>query len=447
MDHCAFAAECRLLSACLSNQAASLCIRSNKLQEIVFTLQDVYRRDCDYLIEKCERLLQSISLRAAAKLTTKCMDTEIEVCTATSDELSMFGNICNTAVETPLISPEKMFHLANVAERMCIRAISTCAQQLSCVLSCMLTKMPCLQLSSTLSSYPINVRECIITGNGLDWYVPLHAFDFKWCKEKNVEWEQNIIQLVHNGNKIPANYVCLEFPAEDGCNCLGEQISCQVAATKLHELHLTYQAWGKGDLRMEIKILGETVFTSSPRYGFHPSFVISIFLQIRNYFWENDPDAMLQLWADISHMHADNVNLATEALKLLGFVLHEMPLRSYISANDGVISVIFNLMKWEDAALQKRGFLVLYMLTSCNPLFLSQVVSTPGFDVITYTAMDMFTDDWAVQVHGCCLIKRIAKRSVEGKNILLSGRAIEVCTRALSVTGRGAENALRALRQ
>jgi len=60
--------------------------------------------------------------------------------------------------------------------------------------------------------------------------------------------------------------------------------------------------------------------------------------------------------------------------------------------------------------------------------------------------MDAIPDNHGLQAFACGLFKKIASKSPSGKNVLLSGRALNVCRRATLICPFYANLAIEALR-
>jgi hypothetical protein len=96
------------------------------------------------------------------------------------------------------------------------------------------------------------------------------------------------------------------------------------------------------------------------------------------------------------------------------------------------------------AQIQWLGFVFLSWFAHSGRV--ENILAVDGWDARVYDAMDAFPDDTDVQIRGCGLCKRIADKSVSGKEILLSGRATEVCQRARLIVSYYANEAIEALR-
>ena len=178
-----------------------------------------------------------------------------------------------------------------------------------------------------------------------------------------------------------------------------------------------------------------------------PDAAIAELDHIQEQYVDDQPPSMLTAWCDIASAHSDNSAVAAKATEAICDAVRNNPRNAAAAVGAGVIPVVLALMARHVPSehVQGRGCWALRLLVGAHPAAADAIASNEGFDGRLYVAMEAHLTSGLVQGNACLAIERIAKHSVTGKMVLVSGRAVEVCTRAVRVTQDSAYDALAVL--
>lgn len=152
-------------------------------------------------------------------------------------------------------------------------------------------------------------------------------------------------------------------------------------------------------------------------------------------------------WHDITFTHSGDEAVAAKALDAIGWAVANKPLNAAAAVGAGVIPIVFDIMAGHVSSVevQHKGCDALRWLVDAHSPAADAIASSKGFDARIYAAMDEHVTVTSVQWRACWAIESIAKHSVVGKRVLLSGRAVDVCMRAKGVAPTYADKALMAV--
>jgi hypothetical protein len=246
----------------------------------------------------------------------------------------------------------------------------------------------------------INLNSILVDGRGLHWFIP-GGF--------------NLITLrlqVAYATLLPSESVKVHFsrPGSEVVN---------VKSVNGGLLQILYRAVGTDALGLMVTVCDQIVSESIAQLGMSVDTALAEFKKMRRRDAVNIArcGTILSCWPD----HAGVVVALLRSFCNLTF-------RAWHDALS--VSVIIDVMIRHDGVSKIQHLGLDYLSMSVINDRVEEVLAVENWDACIYAAMDAFPNDIKVQTYGCTLIWEIADKSVSGKKVLLSGRALDVCQRA-----------------
>jgi len=258
----------------------------------------------------------------------------------------------------------------------------------------------------------IDLDVFVVEGRGLHWFIP------------DVE---NLITLKFRSFEaitLPSGSVKVQF----------HRPGAEVVNVKLLDggiIEILYRADGADALGLKITVCDQVVCQSTAQLGMS---VETAMAEIDKMDYLESPHFVSSKYFSILLCWRENASVVATVLKTRHSCDFPLPAQ-----------VLFDIMRKHitEAEIQWRALSLLSGLLCIDRA--DEVVNVDGWDTCIYASMDAFPDDPNVQDYGCVCIIEMSWGSVSGKEVLRSGRALEVCRRATRLCPHVATDALEAL--